>query len=332
MRPAGEAIERALSGPLGLEEARELALGILGGELTDAQVAGILVALRARGEAPEELAGFAMGMMERALRISVAADLDIAGTGGDGAGTLNASTAAALLVAGPLRVFKHGNRSASGVSGSADFLEALGYNIGAGPEAAARSIEATGFAFAFAQVYHPAMRAVAGVRRQLGIRTIFNLLGPLTNPAAPRVRLIGVASPGLLRTMGEAAALQGVEAAALVHGEPGIDEVSPCGRTRMLLLRRGSPEELSLDPEDLGLRRVGLGELRVRSPAESAARFLAALRGRDDPALQLILANAGVALWVAGRASSPRDGVEAARGLLEGAEGRVRRIVEASWP
>ncbi len=331
MQSAAEILSRAASGSLGLEGAREAALAILDGRLTEAQVAGILAALAARGERPEEIAGFAMGMMERAIRVDVDADLDIAGTGGDGLRTLNASTAAALLVAGPLRVFKHGNRSASGVSGSADFLEALGYNVSAGPDVALRSLERTGFAYAFAQVYHPAMRAVAGVRRQLGIRTIFNLLGPLTNPASPRARVIGVPSIGLMSKMAEAAAILGLEAAAFVHGEPGMDEVSPSGRTRVLLLRRGSMEELALEPEEMGIRRVDLELLRVGGARESASRFLAALRGRDDPALQLILANAGVALWAAGRAGSPREGVEDAVEMLEGAEDRVRRAVEASW-
>ena len=331
MQSANEVLERVLSNGLRLEEARALALEMLDGKLTEMQIAGILVALRARGETAEELAGFAMGMMERAVMVGAIADMDIVGTGGDGAGTLNVSTSAALLLAGSINIFKHGNRSASGVSGSADFLDALGYNINAGPDVATRSIAKTGFAFAFAQLYHPAMRAVAPVRRQLGIRTIFNLLGPLTNPAAPRATLIGVASPALMSTMSEAAALLGIETAALVYGEPGVDEVSPCGRTHVLLLRGGIPEEVMLDPEDLGVRRIGVNLLRVRSAEESAGRFIAALRGRDDPALQFILANAGLALWVAGRASTPRDGVDNARCLLEGAEERVHAIVEASW-
>jgi anthranilate phosphoribosyltransferase len=331
MQSASEILAGATSGSLGMEGAREVALAMLDGRLTDVQVAGILAALAARGETAEEVAGFAMGMMERATRVDVSADLDIVGTGGDGMRTLNASTSAALLVAGPLRVFKHGNRSASGVSGSADFLEILGYNLNAGPEIAARSIEHTGFAYAFAQVYHPAMRAVAPVRRQLGIRTVFNLLGPLTNPASPRARLIGVPSIRLMHIMAEAAALLGVEAAAFAFGEPGMDEVSPCGTTHLLLLRRGSVEEVDLDPEEMGIARTDAELLRVGSAAESTARFIAALRGRDVPALQLILANAGVALWVAGRARTPREGVELAAGMLDGAEDRVRRIVEVSW-
>ncbi|MGC8556262.1 MAG: anthranilate phosphoribosyltransferase, partial [Conexivisphaera sp.] len=277
MLSASDVLEIVSSRGLRREEAREVARSILDGGLTDVQVAGVLMSIRARGETPEELAGFAEGMMERALPVDVRADLDIAGTGGDGAGTMNASTAAALLVAGRLRVFKHGNRSASGRTGSADFLEALGYNLNAGPGSAARLISRTGFAFAFAPLYHPAMRAVAGVRRQLGVRTLFNLLGPLTNPARPESRLIGVASPRLMRTMSEAAALLGIRRAAIVHGEPGIDEVSPCGRTRVLLLRDGSTEEVELDPEDLGLRRVDIERLRVRDPAESASRFMDAL-------------------------------------------------------
>lgn len=331
MQSAGEILASAISGSLGVEGAKEVALAMLDGRLTDVQVAGILAALAARGETAEEIAGFAMGMMERAVRVDVRADVDIVGTGGDGMGTLNASTAAALLVAGPLKVFKHGNRSASGVSGSADFLEALGYNLNAGPEIAVRSILRTGFAYAFAQVYHPAMRALAAVRRQLGIRTIFNMLGPLTNPASPRVRLIGVPSIRLMRKMAEAASILGVEAAVFVSGEPGMDEVSPAGTTHVLLLRGGSQEEMDLEPEDIGVARTEPALLRVGGAAESAARFIAALRGRDGPALQLILANAGVALWAAGRAGSPRDGVELAAGMVEGAEDRVRRIVEASW-
>ncbi|MEM3632064.1 MAG: anthranilate phosphoribosyltransferase, partial [Conexivisphaerales archaeon] len=229
---------------LSFDESIELCRMMFNGSLTDAQAGAVLAALSAIGESSEEIAGFAAAMKEHAVRINVGADLDIVGTGGDGLMTFNASTAASLFLAGRLKILKHGNRAVSSASGSADFLEALGYNINIGPEVVARLLNETGFAFVFSQVYHPAMKALSSIRKQLGIRTIFNMLGPLTNPGNIKYRVIGVFSPAVMRKMADAAMAIGVKRAAIVHGEPGIDEVSPIGRTEMLLIEDGRVREM----------------------------------------------------------------------------------------
>jgi len=316
---------------LSRDESSELCGMMLNGSLSEAQVGAALAALAARGETPEEIAGFASAMRESAVRIDVEADLDIVGTGGDDRMTFNASTSASLLLAGRLRVLKHGNRAVSSSSGSADFLEALGYNINMDPSSARMALEKTGFAFAFAQLYHPAMKAVAPVRRQLGVRTIFNMLGPLTNPASIRSRIIGVFSPDIMRKMAEAAIALGIRRAAIVHGEPGIDEVSPVGRTKMLIIDGQRIKKMEVEAEELGIKGIRAGDIAVSSPQESASRFLRALRGSDYPALKFMLVNAAVALYVAGAASSVADGMQIAEQMVAGAESRINSIIRSSW-
>jgi len=320
---------------LSLAEASSLADAMLTGGLDDVAIAAVLAALRVKGEAASEVAGFAASMRRAAERVRSPRRplLDTAGTGGDGAHTINASTAAAIVAASlGVAVAKHGNRSVSSRSGSADVLEALGYPVGHGAETAECLLERLGFAFLFAPRFHPAMRRVMPVRRRLGIRTVFNLAGPLSNPAAPDVQVIGVADRRLLEVMTGAAGLLGLERALVLHGEPGVDEVSVSGDTVIVEVSRGAAgEAYTVSPGDLGLPVFPLSELRVSGPEESAARLREALAGRGrrgDEAF--IAANAGAALYVAGAASSLRDGVEAAlQAMREGVPARfLERLVE----
>ncbi len=312
---------------LSFEESSKLADSMLDGGLDDVGVAAVLVALRVKGEEAGEVAGFAYSLLRAAERVEAPRRplLDTAGTGGDGAHTINASTAAAIVAASlGVAVAKHGNRGVSSKSGSADILEALGYPVGHGAREAECLLAKKGFTFLFAPRFHPAMKRVMPVRRKLGVRTVFNLAGPLSNPARPDVQVVGVAERSLLPVISGAARLLGLRKALVVHGEPGVDEVSVSGETLVIEVGNGSGEEYSLAPEDLGLPRVPLGELRVSSPEESAARVRSALEGRGrrgDEAF--IAANAGAALYVAGAASGLRDGVEAAlQAMREGMPAR----------
>ena len=331
-------LEAVVSRRLSREEAASLADAMLEGGLDDVVKAAILAAMRARGESPEEVAGFAGALRARAVRVEYSGDLlDTAGTGGDGYNTLNASTAASIVAAAlGVRVAKHGNRSVSSRSGSADFMESIGYPIDRGPEFARCMLGEAGFAFLYAPLYHPAMRSVMGVRRRLGIRTIFNLVGPLANPAGASLQLLGVSSMGLVGVMSRAASMLGYERVIVAHGHPGIDEVSVSGETLIVEVRRGSVgDPLRLSPGDLGLETCRVEDLRVSGPGESAERVMRVFRGAGRPCdKSFIAANSGLALYVAGRASDPRDGVEAALqaiddGVVAGFMERLRGAVES---
>ena len=325
-------LEALLTGTgIGFDDARKIAAAMLSGELDDAAIAAILVALRAYGETADIVAGFATALRDACEKVDTASldPIDTAGTGGDGAHTLNVSTAAALVAASlGAPVLKHGNRSVSSRSGSADFLEALGYRIDHGPREAECMLRRVGFAFLYAPRYHPAMKRVMPVRRRLGIRTVFNLVGPLANPGGVRRQVLGVARPELLEVMASAGGMLGYERLLVVHGEPGIDEVSVSGRTTIYELNRGSPEKYTIEPEDLGLKRYSLSELRVETPEESVERFLAVARGGGRPSdRDFIAANAAAALYAAGRVKSLRDGAEAAVQALS--EGRVAMLIDS---
>ncbi len=328
-------LEKIVDGSgLGFEEASAVADAILEGRLDDVDVAALLVAMRARGETSEEVAGFASSLRRHCLRVAAPGDaVDTAGTGGDGAHTLNASTAAAIVAAaGGAVVAKHGNRSVSSRSGSADFLEALGYRVDHGPGEAECMLRRVGFAFLFAPRYHPAMKRVMPVRRRLGIRTVFNLVGPLSNPAMVRRQVLGVARAGLLDVMAEAARRLGYERLLLVHGAPGIDEVSVYGATLVYEMAGGRVERYRVTPEGLGLGRHPLEALRVGDAAESVERFLAVARGGGRRAdRDFIAANAGAALYAAGRAGSLEEGVRMALELLDSGAvaGKVEEILDA---
>ena len=320
-------LKRLSSGEtLSLDESYLLAREILSGSLSDAAIAAVLTAMRCRGETAEEVAGFVKFAREVAVKVPLRVEaIDTAGTGGDGAGTINLSTTAAIVAAAAgARVLKHGNRSASGLFGSADFMEAVGYNLEVGPEKAAEMVERVGFAFVFAPKYHPAFAKVAPVRRQLPFRTVFNLVGPLANPGLVRRQLIGVAERRLLDVVGGVAALL-LDFALVVYGS-GVDEVNTEGPTEVVEVRRGATERYVVTPEDFGIQKTPIP--RASGREEAVALALAGLRGEHREAEAAIAANAAAALYVAGVVKDLRDGYElAVKTIREGAA--YRKLLEA---
>ncbi len=287
------------------QEAREAMEVIMTGNATPAQIGGYLIALRMKGESVPEIAGSALAMREQAARVRLRHNgslLDTAGTGGDGAHTFNISTAAAFVVAATgRRVAKHGNRAASSRSGSADVLAALGVNLELTPEQVAQCIDEIGIGFLFAPKFHPAMRYAIGPRRELGQRTIFNLLGPLTNPAGATHQIIGVYDPGLTHVLAEVLGELGSEAALVFHGHGGLDELTTGGPNRVSHLRDGKVNTFDLDvvAQGLPLRRASIEELRGGEPADNARILLDILSGADrSPRRDVVLLNAAAALAV----------------------------------
>jgi anthranilate phosphoribosyltransferase len=317
------------------DEACEAMRTIMRGEATQAQIAGFLVALRAKGETADEIAGCAEAMREHVLRVHPKRDdlVDIVGTGGDGANTYNISTAAALVAAGAgAAIAKHGNRAASSASGAADVLEALGFRLELPPERIERSIDELGFGFLFAQAHHPAMKHAAPVRRELATRTVFNVLGPLTNPAGARALMLGVYSPALTRTLAEALVQLGAERAYVVHGAGGIDELSPCGTNLVCEVENGTVREYELDPLDLGVERCDPAELRGGDPASNASALRAVLAGQDGGHRSAVILNAAGGIAAAGHAESLREGIVRAREAIDSgaAAARLDELVEFS--
>ena len=317
------------------DEAREAMNTIMSGEATQAQIAGFLVALRAKGETADEIAGCAEAMREHVLRVSPKRQdlVDIVGTGGDGANTYNISTAAAIVAAGAgAAIAKHGNRAASSASGAADVLEALGLNLDLPPERIEQSIDELGFGFLFAQAHHPAMKHAAPVRRELATRTVFNVLGPLTNPAGARALMLGVYSPELTRTLAEALVQLGATRAYVVHGFGGIDELSPCGPNLVCEVEDGKVRQYELDPLDLGVDRCDPAELRGGEPALNARALRAVLRGADGGHRSAVVLNAAGGIAAAGHAENLREGIARAREAIDSgaADARLRDLVEFS--
>jgi anthranilate phosphoribosyltransferase len=299
---------------LTLEEASGVLSLIMAGEAPDVQIAAFLIALRTKGETVEELAGLARTMRDFAAAVPIDGEglLDTAGTGG-GRRTFNVSTTAALIAAGAgCAVAKHGNRSATGLSGSADVLEALGVRIDLGPEAVARCIEEVGFGFMFAPAHHPATRYVVHVRRALAVRTIFNFLGPLTNPAGASRQLIGVSDPAYLRTMAGALALLGTGHALLVSSDDGLDELSISAATRVVELVAGELREYHVTPEQAGLELHPPEAVPSGDPRANAATTRAILAGERGAARDMAVLNAAAAILAAGRVDSLPAGVQAA--------------------
>jgi len=302
------------------EEAAAAMTEIMEGRALPTQIAGLLVGLRMKGERPAEIVGLARAMRARAVRLSrdVGQVVDTCGTGGDGAGTFNVSTAAALaLAACGVRVAKHGNRSVSSRCGSADVLEALGVNVAAQPAAVERCLDEAGIAFMFAPTFHPSMRHAAAPRRELGIRTAFNLLGPLTNPAAASVQLVGVPRPELTELVARALARLGSQRAWVVHGADGLDEISTTGHTKVSECRDGAVNTFYVHPADFGLAKTHVSALAGGSAAENAAIVRALVGGDDGPARDIVVLNAGAALFLAGRAATVREGVHLASEALD---------------
>ena len=316
-------------------QAREVMDEIMRGDATPAQIGGFLVALRVKGETADEIAGCAEAMREHVLPVRPERDdlVDTAGTGGDGAHTLNISTAAAIVAAAAgAAVAKHGNRAVSSASGSADVLEALGFTLEQPPERIARSIDELGFGFMFAPSHHPAMRHAAPVRRELAARTVFNVLGPLTNPAGARAQVIGVYAPTLVRTVAEVLAQLGARRAFVVHGAHGIDELSPAGPNLVCEVVNGEIRERQIDPLELGVPRCDPAALRGGSPEENALAIRSILEGADGGGKDAILLNAAGAIAAAGRADDLREGLEIARAAVDSgaAAGRLEELVRFS--
>lgn len=325
-----DAIERVVGGgSLSLEEAAAAMDEIMGGDATPAQFGAFVAALRMKGESVDEIAGMARAMRGHALRVDAGGDLvDTCGTGGDGAGTFNVSTTAAFIAAGAgARVAKHGNRAMSGACGSADVLEALGAKIDLSPEGVATCIDKAGFGFMFAQRYHPSMRFAAPPRREIGIRTVFNILGPLTNPAGARAQVIGVADAGSAAKMAAALGRLGSARALVAHGNDGMDEISIADATRIWDLRDGAVSEYEIAPEDFGLRRARLADIGAADATQSADALRGVLAGKAGAARDIALLNAAAALVAAGRAAALGEGVDAAAAAID--SGKARERMEA---
>ena len=306
-------------------ESRDVMGVVMRGEATPAQIAGLLIGLRAKGETVDEITGFAEAMAEHVVPVTPtrAPLVDVVGTGGDGARPFNLSPAAAIVAAaGGAAVAKHGNRAASSACGSADVLEELGLELELPPERIAASIDAHGFGFMFARVHHPAMRHAAPVRQELGTRTVFNVLGPLANPAGARDGVFGVYSAELARTYAEALAGLGARRALVVHGSGAIDELSPAGPNLVVEVVDGDIRESELDPRDVGIAAADPGELRGGTPPENAAAIRRVLEGEPGSRRDAVVLNAAGALVAAGVADDLADGVVlAARALDTGEAG-----------
>jgi anthranilate phosphoribosyltransferase len=331
-----DAINKLLDGhDLDRGEAREVMSEIMGGEATPAQIAGFLVALRAKGETAAEVAGCAEAMREHVLAVTPTRDdvIDVVGTGGDGSRTFNISTTAAIVAAAAgAGVAKHGNRAVSSVSGSADVLEALGFVLEQPPERIAESIDTLGFGFMFAPLHHPAMRHAAPVRRELGTRTIFNVLGPLTNPAGARAGVFGVYSPEVARTVADALAVLGSHRAFVVHGAHGVDELSPAGANLVLEVVDGKVTERQIDPSELGLERCDPADLVGGSPADNAQTARDVLAGSPGAKRDAVVLNAAGAIAAAGHAADLQQAIPLATKAIDSgaAAARLEELVAFS--
>jgi anthranilate phosphoribosyltransferase len=331
-----EALGRLLDGhDLSRGEARSVMNEIMGGEATPAQIGGFLVALRLKGESVDEIAGCAEAMREHVLAVRPAREdlVDTAGTGGDRASTINISTAAALVAAAAgAGVAKHGNRAVSSASGSADVLEALGFRLELPPARIERSIDELGFGFLFAPTHHPAMRHAAPVRRELAARTVFNVLGPLTNPAGARSQVVGVYAPALVRTVAEVLAQLGAARAFVVHGAGGIDELSPAGPNLVCEVVDGDVREREIDPLELGVPRCDPDDLRGGSPDENAAAIRAVFEGETGGRRSAVLLNAAGAIAASGHAHDLQDGLGLAKDAVDSgaAAARLEELIRYS--
>lgn len=331
-----QALNQLLEGQsLSMEQAEGVMAQVMAGEATPAQIAGFLIALRVKGETVEEISGCAKAMRQAAVKVTPrqASLVDTCGTGGDRSGTFNISTTAAFVAAGAgLRVAKHGNRSVSSLSGSADVLAALDVNLDLTPEQVAQCIDDVGIGFLFAPKLHPAMKYAIGPRRELGVRTIFNILGPLTNPAGAQAQVLGVYDGALTEALASVLQALGSRAAYVVHGDDGLDELTTTGPNRISVFGvapgNGAIVTKTLDPRDLGFDRAAPADLRGGDPATNAAITRAILSGAErGPKRDVTLLNAAAALHVGGLATGLADGVVKAAESLNG--GAALRKLEA---
>lgn len=335
-----EAIRRVIEGRhLSRDEAESVMRGIMSGASTDAQIAALLTALRMKGETVEELTGFALVMREKAAcvrpRADVAAALsgteremlvDTCGTGGDATGTFNISTATAFVIAGAgIRVAKHGNRSVSSLCGSADVVEALGIRIDLSAESVARCIDETGIGFLYAPLLHDAMRYVMLARREMRIRTVFNLLGPLCNPAGANAQVLGVYSERLTETMAQVLCDLGARRALVVHGSDGLDEVTITGESKISEVRDGNIRTYYVTPEDLGLQRAPLAQIQGGDAARNAEIIRNVLSGVPGARRDVVLLNASAGLVAGGKSESMRQAISLARSSIDSGEA-LRRL------
>jgi len=330
-----ESLGRIVKGQdLDVEAMMEAVGAIMEGQATGAQIGAFLTALRLKGESEAEIVGAAMALRDRCVRLPGLDDstgnelIDTCGTGGDGAGTVNVSTLAAIVAAGAgVRVAKHGNRSVSSLCGSADLLTALGIRIDVAPEVAAHCLKEAGFAFLFAPIYHPAMKSVAPVRQELGIRTLFNLIGPLCNPAGVRRQIMGVYSEDLVELIAGVLGKLGCERAMVVASKDGLDEISVCAPTTIAhLYRDGTIEVKILDPDDLGVKTHQLDSLKGGEPEFNAVLSLELLNGAHGAVRDAVIVNAGAALVVSGKALDMEQGMKMAGESID--SGKAFEVLE----
>ena len=319
-------IHAAAEGPLTRAQAEQAFTILFDGDATPSQIGGFLMALRTRGETVQEYAAAAAVMRAKCIAVNAPMGaIDIVGTGGDGKGTLNISTATAFVVAGAgVVVAKHGNRNLSSKSGAADALTEMGLNVMVGPEVVERCLAEAGIGFMMAPMHHPAIRHVMPVRAELGTRTIFNILGPLTNPAGVKRQLTGAFSATLIRPMAETLLALGAEKAWLVHGGDGTDEISIAAPTRVAAVEGGAVREFEVHPEDAGLPVHPFAAILGGTPAENASAFRALLDGASGAYRDAVLLNAAAALVVADRAATLKDGVEMARSAIDSGAARAK--------
>ncbi len=335
MKTIQSAIEAAVAGrSLSAEQAAAAMAEIMSGEATPAQFGALVTALRMKGETVDEIAGMASVMRQKSLHVKADGIIvDTCGTGGDGSRSFNVSTTAAFVAAGAgIKVAKHGNRAMSGSTGSADMLDALGVKIALSPESVARCLNEIGFGFMFAQTYHPSMRFAAGPRREIGVRTVFNILGPLTNPAGADRQVIGVADPSTAEKMARVLAQLGSSEALVLHGSDGMDELTLTGPSTVWHMRNGEVSRFETTPEDVGLSRADTASIQADGPEDSARITRAVLAGDKGAARDITLMNASAALVAAGRARTLAEGVPLAAESIDSGEAarRMDALIELS--
>ena len=335
-----ENIQRLVEGlSLSRLESRQSMEEIMSGKATNAQIAAFLTALRMKGETVEELVPFAQVMRENCCRIHPNVQgrlVDTCGTGGDRLKTFNISTASAFVIAGAgIPIAKHGNRAVTSHSGSADVLELLGVNLNTEPSAVTKAVETVGIGFMFAPAFHPAMKYAIIPRNEIGIRTIFNLLGPLTNPACANAQVLGVYDPKLTVPVANALNRLGCEEAIVVHGLDGLDEISTLGKTVIAHLKDSQVKTFETEPEDFGVRRAEIADLQAASPQENAEVLFRILKGNcssDDPKLNIVLVNSAAGIIVGGKAGNFTEAMEIARESISNGSAymKLEALVEAS--
>jgi anthranilate phosphoribosyltransferase len=323
---------------LSYDESTQIMKEVMSGEATNAQTAAFLTALRMKGESVEELIAFATVMKSHCRQIHPHVHtrlVDTCGTGGDKIKTFNVSTTTAFVIAGAdIAVAKHGNRAVTSKSGSADVLELLGLNLNMTPEAVQDAIEKVGIGFMFAPAFHPAMKFAAQPRKEIGIRTVFNILGPLTNPASANSQLLGIFDPKLVTSLANALSKLGCEEAMVVHGLDGLDEISTVGKSAIAWLKNSQVTELETSPKFFGVKKAEIADLKVSTPEESAETIFRILSGNqlDDPKVEMVLVNSAAGIIVGGKAEDFKEGMQAAKESIESgaAYGKLKALITAS--